>query len=242
MANLLTHLSKDSKVISEFPIKYFVYCFLLSRVVNEKGELMYDDYACNLPHTLKQIPEDDITEALNDLAASNYIQLRDDDIIVGTDVDGVKRLFNGKTVKSVNSFARIEKDYEIFLRAMKHSNKLYEVERIGDKISKLKRKDPAKWIFADFIDLFKITYECCFQEFIKDFQAKEYAQMKNLFKTTDVSALIQMVVHYVQNYENFHKSLPTVGLLLYHKNTIYSQITKSQKRETSRHVRDDSDF
>jgi hypothetical protein len=248
--NYIPYIFKDNPLMSELTIKQLVYFFLISSA-SATGLKIYSAYArIDVLNKFSHYDDEDIETAIDELIDEGLIleSRKTQDIQIGTLTElkgGKKSLFTNvaEDRKSENIFKVVEANHKEFMKAMKGSSKFYEVENLGNKIDKLKRKEFGSWVIADFMDLFSLSYMCMYQEFVVGYMAKQFGQMKSLLKAYDPVTVAKMIIHYTCNVEAIHKKgLPEIGLLLFHKNTVYSQIAKSKQRDTVRHTKIDDDF
>lgn len=243
MANLITQLSREHKFVSEVSLKHIIYLYLISISVTEDSVLYSKVDLSDLQYKFTNLESEEIENAVTVLEAEGLLSVKDDRICLGTHHDGIKKLYNGKTKNPNTFFDKLQNSYDLFAEAMKDSNKFYEVERRQERIDKLRKKEASRWVHADFMDLFRVSYECVYQEFMGDFQVKDTASMRNMIRYYDTSTLIRMVIQYIHFTDSFHKkSLPSIPLLIYHKNAIHTQVSGNEKRESVRHTRIESDF
>jgi len=244
MANLISKITQEHKLLSDISLKHIIYLFLISdtRKSGRTTDIFSVYEVINVVDKFSTFEELEVENCLNLLENEGLIVIVDDSFLVGTYVDNNYKLFNGTKDNPAEFFNSLDDSYQEFRKNMRNSNKRFLVENIGSKIDKLKNKDVTAWVRADFMDLFQVTYESVFQEFIKEFQRKEEGQMKLLVKVYDNATVIKMIIYYIHNSDSIHRNLPTIGLLLYHKDTVYSKIATKQKQNTKRHERDDSDF
>lgn len=246
MANLIPSIFKDNPLMSELSLKHLVYFFIISNATTT-GKKIYSEYSYSDVLNKLNYEMDDVKNAIEELAEEGVIIVRREDIQVGSVVGlkSIRKLFTGieEENKSNNLFSSIESNHKVFMVALEGTSKYYEVENLETKIKKLKNKEFSAWVMADYMDLFSLSYTCMFQEFYREQTPKEFGQMRNLVKVYDTVTLIKMIIYYTCNSESIHKKgLPEIGLLLYHKNTVYSQIAKSKVTEKVRHVKLDDDF
>jgi len=242
--NIIPKLTQEHRIINNISFKYIIYLFLISDTKrNQRTKEVFSNYTVlDIVDKFSHLEELEIERIVSILENEGFLYVENDQIIVGNIVDNIVKLLNNDATSPSEFFTMLEESNRQFAISMRRNPKLYLVELGTDRINKLKNKDIDRWVLHDLMDLYRVTYESVFQEFVKDYQAKEWALMKGLIKLYETGTIVKMIIYYLHHSEKFHRTLPSIGLLIYHKNDIYSAITVTNKRNKNRHVRDDSDF
>jgi len=239
--NGLKIIRNSSKLAKELEPHLIVYFFLLTRVFSVEEKLMSDYSPVGVERELKQF---NVASALDELIKLGYIQVdNEDNIYVGEIVKDEPVLFSNVSENS---------DISDIISELWDLWKSYNSEcKIGGKVSpansckviltNLENNKVDNWSRSDMRNFFRLVYELWHQEKYREFIVKDNAQFKKLDQIYEQAVLARMIYYFMRHYPELgKKTLPDIGNLLFHKDTVFNKvttkrITKREYKSTSKH-------
>jgi hypothetical protein len=215
-------------IISELDIasKDKAYYYLLSQT--EVGD---DEFNVYSKYSKSKIIRAFGEEALKALVEEGKIVLTQEGIQVAwLEATGKYTLLNH--APSINWIAKLE-PYGVVTRSANYTHVLSHVEDIYDNSAHANVN-----VCGEF---YKAVYELIFQLKHRQFQAKEYGQLKSLLTLYAAKDFMDMVIEFFTNGNAYFKQ-PSLGLFLYHKDTLYGIVKSASKRKTQKITKEDEGF
>jgi hypothetical protein len=241
--NALNKIGTNNLLYRELSKKHLVYAFLLSNVEKIDGYIRCVYTVESVLELFNYIPYNEVKKALKELISEEVINIENDMIILGTYVGRTLKFFEGKRDSFDKELNILYSYADAFIKDSVGTARQSAIRKLKEDIIKLFEKNIDKWNTYDFATLYTLAYTVYFQDFHRPLQDKEIGQIKHLCKLYDNITLVKIIIHYVVNNENYGRSLPTIGLLLYNKDVIYQKVKGiSLKNNIVRTTKVDEDF
>lgn len=243
--NLLSRVSKESDALKISGLTSLVYFLLISNASSEDETLWSEYIFDDVLEKLKDFSEEAINESLDELVSKELIVEETIDEVtyfdVGTDIDKIKKLYVGIPVSIKDDFKGLIKLSEGFKHIAKSGRLASLAKRTNIEIVNLSDVTPNKYDMKTFMKLFSLCYECTHQEAYREFQKKEFGQMKNFIKVFDSATAIKIIIKFSLNFDVWCKSM-SIGNLLFFKDDIYTSMKGDFKKEKMRSDVEDESF
>lgn len=227
----MASISTGSAVAGSVELRYLLYCYLISSCVEDAADLLSSYRLRDVKTAFSAFGEDSVADALMELATEKLVVMLPKGVLVGKVVQRKKLLFSQKD-ESVQTYqARLLSKLESYVEA---AVRVAYARRAQNDALALFGKPVVEWVVTDFCRLYEISYEAVFEEQLRDLTHKERGQIGYLLKHYEKSTIQKMIIHFVLDCERYTKAAPSLGLLLYHKDTLKLAVESKSKSEISR--------
>lgn len=228
---MMPSISTGSAVAGSVELRYLLYCYLISSCVVE-GPDLYSSYRLgDVKTAFQSFGEDTVVDSVMELATEKLVVLTSQGVLIGKVVQRKKLLFSQKD-ESVKTYqARLFDKLEAYVEG---AVRVAYARRAQNDALGLFAKPVVEWVVTDFCRLYEVSYEAVFEEQLRDLTHKERGQIGYLVKHYEKSTIQKMIIHFVLDCERYTKAAPSLGLLLYHKDTLKLAVESKSKAEISR--------
>lgn len=228
--NVITQLNIASKILDSVSLKHSVYFFLLATALQDKER---EEVECKyslreLPDQLPFFEESVIKESLVELANDGLIKLdkRDYRIVLGIIRDTKIHLFGTGEDDTLKKYHKLLSKTSTRFSEKATGFGMILARDTHKKLHALLEKPLTEWMVSDFVRLYKYSYVSLFQQPAREWDKKEIGQMKTLFVNYQGNYLFKIIVHYIFNSEKYSKKAVSLGMLMFHKDTIYMDVAE----------------
>jgi hypothetical protein len=240
--NCLKLLSKDNPILTDLPLKSLLYVTLVSKAYAQDEWLVssydYDDIFRFLP-----FGGDSIEDSFQELISEKLIEFDEDTnlIYIGyVTQDGQKKLYTGTGLVDIEyELSPVVEAAEDYIAACKSKIGKGTAQALLKEVKSFIEKPLSTLNVPALVDFFGDCYHIFMQEEHRNFQQKEYGQMKNLTKLYDNVTVVRLIIRFFTNLHQFTDT-PSIGNLLYAKDKVYTSLTGGKKAKVN--YKDDEDF
>lgn len=217
--NLIPYIPLESmREIS--PECLILYVILLTDCTSIDGEIISKNNVGKLEKMFVD-SEYDVADILTDLAQVDFIKFSDSGISVGWGKSGSVSLYSSAARGSID-YSDLDRAVSIYI---KYAGGNMGASNCKRKLEQLKEIPVHKFTGTEVASLYKLSFEAYGQVPARNLTGAEYGKLSFLCKTYDVAIVANMIIHYFANAEVYCRGTsPTIGLLLYHKDTIRARI------------------
>jgi hypothetical protein len=210
----------------DLPAKEKAYYFLLS--TTEVGDDEFNVYSKYSKHKIIRMFGSDV---LKELEEDGKIVLRNEGVQVAwLEATGKYTLMN--IAPAINWIAKLE-PYGVITRSQNYTHLLAHAEDIYSN-----NQYANVTVCGEF---YKAVYELVLQLKHRPFLAKEYGQLRSLLSLYSAKDFMDMVIEFFTNGTAYYKQ-PSLGLLMYHKDTLFGVVKAASKRKTQKITKEDEGF
>lgn len=187
----------------------------------------------HLKKNFSQFGEDAVSEALRTLVREKLVVKTDEGLAVGKVIGGENVLFSVRDESSEQYKEQLLEKMRVYVdHAVRKATAKASLNRLVSLFASM----PEEWTVAHFISLYELSYEAVYEEPFRELTQKERGQMKFMLSHFDSSVLQKMVIHFVLDSEKYLRgdAVPTLGLLLYHKDTLKLAVEAKSKKSLER--------
>jgi hypothetical protein len=237
--NFLPKINSDSAILGYMPLRYILYCFLLTDCLQEEDEHVV--YSCydntHLYKKFRQFTATQIDEAIDELVEEGLITIEDTFIHVGVcSGDGLCKLYSFSQ-HAIEDYTRIVTDALDAYVEDANGIAIARAKRTKANFEALSALKPHEYKHGDFVKLWLYAYEGIMQESHREFMQKEHGQLKRLRTQYDPEVLYKLIIYFLNNSHLFGKT-PNLDTFTYKKDTIYLKMVGKTKKVGSRsHMR-----
>lgn len=224
-------ISTGSAVAGSVELRYMLYCYLVSSCFVEGADLISSYRLGDVKNAFTAFGEDAVVDAVMLLADEKLVLLLPQGVLVGKVVQRKKVLFSQKDESTKTYQVRLLGKLEDYVEG---AVRVAYARRAQNDALALFAKALVEWTIVDFCRLYEVSYEAVFEEQLRDLTHKERGQIGYLLKHYEKATIQKMIIHFVLDCERYTKAAPSLGLLLYHKDTLKLAVESRSKSEISR--------
>ena len=208
--------------------KAVVYAYVVSNITSEGDDLVSKFSVEDIIDTFSEI--DDAGKIIRELKRDKFFTIKDGYIYVGTCTDGIKRLYNGQENSLKEDFAKVYAFCDSYIEDCKGIRKSIAI-KLKEDIQSI--ENLPKYAQRDLMKLYVLVHTAYLQDNPREFQDKEYGQMKSLMKIYDTPTCIRLIIAFLLSYDKWCK-FPSIGNMLYYKDDIFGSLSSSSRRTKMR--------
>lgn len=174
--------------------------------------------------------QESISDAIEELIKVGLVAKNKQTLEIGYVTENRKVLFTGTTDTLDAEYDELMEYADSFVESFRSSTLSSAAIKVKREIQVLFEKGLSRWTIYDYMSLFRFVSTVYFQDFQRDFSKQEFGTMKNFAKLYDSATTIKLIIYYLLQNEKYHKSIPTIGLLIYHKDSVYKDCMGVSKK------------